>query len=123
MTCNGRHIPYDQDLKKLSQQLRNNATPQENKLWYQFLKFQKLHFYRQKPLDGYIVDFYCPKLKLVIEIDGVQHFAEEQMDYDQERTLALNNYGLQVIRFTNYQVDFEFELVCDKITKFLKNPL
>ncbi|MDF1497090.1 MAG: endonuclease domain-containing protein [Patescibacteria group bacterium] len=123
MICNGRHIPYDQDLKELSQQLRNNATPQEKKLWYQFLKFQKLHFYRQKPLDGYIVDFYCPKLKLVIEIDGVQHLEEGSVEYDNERTLVLANYGLQVIRFTNYQIDFEFDSVCTKITRFLQYPL
>ena len=121
--CNGRHIPYDQDLKELSQKLRNNATPQENKLWYQFLKFQKLHFYRQKPLDGYIVDFYCPKLKLVIEIDGVQHLEDGNMEYDNERSLILANYGLRVIRFTNYQIDFEFNFVSAEITKFLQNPL
>lgn len=121
--CNGRHIPYDEDLKELSQQLRKNATPQEKKLWYRFLKFQKLHFYRQKPLDRFIVDFYCPKLKLVIELDGGHHLDEYQKGYDEERSEVLGSYGLQVIRFTNYQIDFEFNFVCTKITKLLQYPL
>jgi len=103
--------------------LRKNATPQEKKLWYRFLKFQKLHFYRQKPLDRFIVDFYCPKLKLVIELDGGHHLDEYQKGYDEERSEVLGSYGLQVIRFTNYQIDFEFNFVCTKITKLLQYPL
>ncbi len=121
--CNGRHLPYNPDLKILSQKLRNNATSQENKLWYQFLRLQKVHFYRQKPLDRFIVDFYCPKFKLVIELDGGHHFSEYHQKYDEERTEVLGNYGLKVLRFTNHQIDFEFDFVCRQITGYLNSSL
>ena len=69
----GFHLPYDPSNKNRGREMRKSATRCENKLWYECLKGMKPHFYRQKPLDHYIVDFYCPVLKLVIEIDGEYH--------------------------------------------------
>ena len=82
-----------------------------------------MHFYRQKPLDGYIADFYCPKLKLVIEIDGNHHLSGGQKECDDERMMILESYKLKVLRFTNYKVDSEFEKVCNQISGLINNPL
>lgn len=79
----------------------------EKKIWYQlFAKdgLNGLRFLRQKPIDQYIVDFYCHQLKLVIEIDGESHLAEGAKEYDEERTKVLNSYGIEVIRFTNDEI-------------------
>ena len=79
--------------------------------------------WRQKPIENFIVDFYCPKLKLVIEVDGDSHFTPEGMDYDAARTNILEGYGLQVIRFTNDEVLHNFEVVCERISGFIPpNP-
>ena len=119
----GRHLPYDPDLKPLARKLRNQATPQENKLWYQFLRLQKFHFYRQKPVGRYIADFYCPKLKLIIELDGMHHQNEDQKNYDDERTMNLKGFGVEVVRFTNAEIEENFHAVCRKITQLINNPL
>jgi very-short-patch-repair endonuclease len=75
--------------------------------------------WRQKPIDNFIVDFYCPKLKLAIEVDGDSHFTPECVAYDAEITKVLEGYGLQVIRFTNHQVLRDFEAVCQEIVGFI----
>jgi very-short-patch-repair endonuclease len=75
-------------------------------------------FWRQRPIDNFIVDFYCPKLKLVIEVDGDSHFTDLGLVYDEERTLVLEGYGLRVIRFTNDEVLQNFEGVCEQIMGF-----
>ena len=77
------------NMTQLSRNLRNNATPQERKLWYQFLSKFPLRFHRQKAIGPYIVDFHCHKAKLVIEIDGGQHFLQEIQEIDQKRTAYL----------------------------------
>ena len=94
-------------------------TPAEIKIWYKFLRSQPIHFYRQKPIGNFIVDFYCPKLKLVIEIDGGIHFTDKQKKYDKERTKVLETYGLNVIRFTNNEVLKNFDGVCKIILDLL----
>jgi very-short-patch-repair endonuclease len=98
--------------------MRKNMTPAERKLWG-FLRTFPLKMWRQKPISHFIVDFYCPKLKLVIEIDGDSHFTEEGKAYDQERTQILEGYDLKVVRFTNDQVLHEFEVVCEEIMGFI----
>jgi len=90
-------------------------TDHERKLWYLFLKDYPIRFLRQKVIDNFIVDFYCAKAKLVVELDGSQHFEKEASVYDKERTAVLNGHGLHVIRFTNREVDQEFRAVCDAI--------
>ena len=108
-------LPYNKNLIPFAKSLRKNATPQENHLWYDFLHSYQPRFQRQKAIDSYIADFYCEKARLIIELDGSQHFTPEGMTYDEARTRALNTYGLIVLRFTNHQIDSEFRAVCTKI--------
>jgi very-short-patch-repair endonuclease len=112
-------LPYKRELKARSQQLRKEGTPQEDRLWYGFLRRHSIRFTRQKPLGKYIVDFLCSSRKLVIEIDGSQHFEESSLEYDQIRTAYLNGLGLHVLRFTNKEVNDSFDLVCSKIQNYL----
>ena len=90
-------------------------TEQERKLWHLFLKNYPVRFYRQKIIDRFIVDFYCAAAKLVVELDGSQHYDNPAIAYDVERTNLLKEYGLSVVRFTNYEVDRYFSSVCEKI--------
>ena len=71
------YLPYNKNLFQKARKLRNNATPEENKLWYQYLAKSPIRFLRQKPIDNYILDFYCPEKKIGIEIDGSQHYTED----------------------------------------------
>jgi very-short-patch-repair endonuclease len=107
-------LPYNKNLVTRAKEMRKNPTPAEAKLWEYLRKFP-VRFWRQKPIDHFIVDFYCPKLKLVIEVDGNIHFTESAIAYDQERTKILEGYGLQVLRFTNDEVLDNFKGVCELI--------
>ena len=101
----GGYIPYNKALTQKARENRKNPTPAEKKLWYEVLankRLDDLKFTRQKPLDKYIVDFYCAELMLAIEIDGDTHADQEQ--YDKRRTENLNKYGIEVIRYTNAEV-------------------
>ncbi|MGB3401749.1 MAG: endonuclease domain-containing protein [Microcoleaceae cyanobacterium] len=106
------HLPYNPALVSKAKELRRNMTPAENKIWYQYLRYFKFRVLRQRPIDYFIVDFYCPKLKLIIEIDGESHFTKEGIEYDKERTQRLEGYSLKMVRFTNQQVLNDFEAVC-----------
>ena len=106
-----------------AKELRKNATPQENHLWYDFLRRYEIRFQRQKAIGNYIVDFYCYRAKLVVEIDGSQHFTQEEQAYDQQRTAYLEQLGLQVLRFSNRQINQEFHAVCEHIDTIVKNSL
>ncbi|MBQ1965414.1 MAG: endonuclease domain-containing protein [Clostridia bacterium] len=106
---------YNKDLIPTSRTLRKNMTPAEKHLWYDFLKSHPLNFARQKVLGHYIADFYCAEAKLVIELDGKQHYTEEGLEQDAERTAFLNDHGIKVIRFTNGQIWYHFKQVCDTI--------
>ena len=103
-----------------AKKLRQNMTPQEKKLWYQFLKNQKEHWYKQRKIGNYIADFYCGKAKLVVELDGSQHYEEEAMRYDEERTNYLQSQGIMVKRYLNRDVDQQFEAVCMEIDNLVK---
>ncbi|MCX6554284.1 MAG: DUF559 domain-containing protein [Candidatus Aminicenantes bacterium] len=111
----GFHLPYNPDLVGLARSLRKYLTPAEKKLWIGLLRDFKFRVLRQRPIDNFIVDFYCPKMKLVIEIDGAKHFKEEGKALDKERTEILNAYGLQVVRFSDHDVLVHFSGVCDRI--------
>jgi very-short-patch-repair endonuclease len=102
-------------MKPRAQEMRKNATPQENKLWYLFLRKHKCPFTRQKTIDSYIVDFFCPSKKLVIEIDGSQHYTNDGLEYDRIRTELLESMELHVIRLTNAVIDTSFAKVCADI--------
>jgi len=89
----------------------------EKRLWYNYLRFFKYRVLRQRPIDNFIVDFYCHELKLVIEIDGDSHFTDEGKARDQARTQVLEGYGLKVMRFTNDEVLNNFEGVCRQVAE------
>ena len=98
-------------------------TKEEKRLWYDFLRGYPVRFSRQKVLGRYIVDFYCAKAKMVIELDGSEHYTEEVMQYDEKRTAFLNGYGLTVIRIPNTQIHKNFRGVCEYIGKIVKQSL
>jgi len=112
-----RMLESDSSLRPPARELRNNATKQENHLWYDFLKKQPVQWYRQKIIGEFIVDFYCPKAKLVIELDGSQHYTPQGLAHDEERSAYLEGLGLKVLRYKNKEVDDTFYLVCRKITE------
>jgi len=117
------HLPYNPRLVERARELRQNQTAAEKKLWYGFLQTFKYRVLRQRPIDNYVVDFYCAQLKLVIEIDGDTHFSNEGQNYDEARTKILEGYGLRVLRFTNDEVLNKFEAVCTVITDIPPTPL
>ena len=113
---NGNYIP-------LAKELRKNATREEKHLWYDYLSKYPVRFQRQKVIDGFIADFYCYEAKLIIELDGSQHYTDEGMKNDQFRTEVLEGYDLKVIRFTNRQVKQNFRGVCGFIDKAVKESI
>jgi very-short-patch-repair endonuclease len=117
------HLPYNPELVERAKELRKQMTIAEKKLWNDYLKAFPLRVLRQRPIDQFIVDFYCPALKLVVEVDGESHFTDEAQVRDQVRTHILEGYGLTVMRFTNQQVLHKFEGVCGEIEKMIPlNP-
>ena len=116
-------VPYQNRLKKLASELRKNMTPWEKKLWYEFLREQSPRFLRQKPLGSYIVDFYCPTLRLAIEVDGGQHYEDAGKAYDERRTAYLQQQGIQVLRFSNLDVMRNFDGVCFEIDAIVRELL
>ena len=117
------HLPYNPKLVERARLLRQNLTTAEKKLWYGFLRTFRYRVLRQRPIDNYIVDFYCAQLKVVIEVDGETHFSNEGKEYDEARTKVLEGYGLRVLRFTNEEVLNNFEAVFDVIEKIPPTPL
>ena len=113
---------YNPALKEYCRKLRADMTDAEQTLWRHLRRkqLQDVQFYRQKPLLSFIVDFYCPAAKLVIELDGSQHLAEEQQANDQARDAALAGLGLRVLRFDNLQVLLETGAVLDVINEIIK---
>lgn len=105
--------PYNNKLKEFSRSLRSSMTDAEQHLWWRLRNKQLcgVQFYRQKPLLSFIVDFYCPKVRLVIELDGAQHFEAEHRIKDAERDAKLAGIGIKVLRFDDRQVLRETESV------------
>ena len=116
-------LDYKKENIILAKNLRNNATPEENHLWYDFLSKYETRFQRQKAIDNFIADFYCHRAKLIIEIDGAQHYTEENIARDEFRTEILEGYDLKVIRFTNHQINTNFYGVCKYIDDIVKASL
>ena len=92
-----------------AREMRKEPTEEENKLWYLYLKKIRPRFTRQKIIGSYIVDFYCPKLKIVIEIDGVQHYLEENIEYEKRREAYLQSKGYKLLRFYNSDINKELK--------------
>ncbi|MBO5436936.1 MAG: DUF559 domain-containing protein [Thermoguttaceae bacterium] len=95
--------------------LRKHMTNEEKKLWYQALSRYPVRWYRQKVIGLYIADFYCHRAKLVVELDGNQHFTEAGKIYDENRTAYLESHGIDVLRFKNFTVQNDFWWVCNAI--------
>jgi very-short-patch-repair endonuclease len=113
-------LPYNKDLKEFSRKLRNNSTLGEILLWQRLRAGSMMNytFNRQKPLDRYIVDFYCKPLKLVIEIDGAYHFEPEQRVKDFKRPQVLEQMGLHFLRFTEQQARKDMDFVLKAIREY-----
>ena len=116
-------IEYNKENIPLAKKLRKNMTEQERKLWYNFLRTYPVKFQRQKAIDKYIVDFYCAKAKLVIEIDGSQHYEELGEKNDRARAERLSELGLRVERISNTDVNKNFRGVCEYIEMCVKQRL
>ena len=111
---------HNKKLKRFSQNLRKNMTDEEKKLWYDFLKKLPVTVHRQKIFENYIVDFCCMKFKVIIEIDGSQHYTEENELADKVRDKYFSDLGFKVLRYSNLDVNKNFNGVCNDILKYIK---
>ncbi len=98
-----------------ARQLRRNMTRQERSLWYSYLRGYPIRFCRQRLMGKYVLDFYCPRARLAVELDGSQHYMEDGQAQDALRTAALEKHGIQVLRFSNTDVDRQLATVCQMI--------
>jgi len=110
-------LKYNKKLKSISRTLRKNMTDAEMLLWSRIKgkQIKEARFYRQKPIGNYIADFYCPKAKLIIEIDGSQHYEETGIEKDKIRDKYFKSLRLKVLRFTNLDVLKNINGVLEKI--------
>ena len=114
---------HNKQLVPLAKQLRKEMTKEERHLWYDFLRTYHVRFSRQKVLGKYIADFYSAEARIVIELDGSQHYEKENSEKDAERTAFLESYGLTVIRIPNNEVIRNFRGVCEYIDTAVKQSL
>ena len=112
--------PYNKTLKERASFLRKNMTFAEKKIWFEFLRKLDIPINRQKVIDNYIVDFYCSKASLVIEIDGDTHFSDEEKEYDLIRTKKLESLGLYIIRYNNDAIITNFDNCCEDILAIIE---
>ena len=106
-------------LTRNAQELRKSMTKEERHLWYDFLKTLPVTFNRQKVIGHYIADFYCAEKKLIIELDGSQHYMDEGQKADKERDAYFSSLGLTVLRYSNRQIHTEFDRVCTDVLRRL----
>ena len=114
---------HNADLTFRARELRREMTPQERRLWFDYLRYYPIKFYRQRTIDRCIADFYCSRAKLAVEVDGSQHLTPEGLAYDKERTDILNAYGISVLRFSNTQIDRSFNSVCMEIDRVVRGRI
>ena len=103
---------HNSKLTTLARNLRKNMTKEEKHLWYDFLKNYPVRFLKQKVIDNYIVDFYCHEAKLIIELDGSQHFEDKAIVKDNIRTEKIESRNLTIIRIPNICINRNFKDVC-----------
>ncbi len=113
---NKKNVPF-------ARMLRKNMTREECHLWYDFLRSYPVRFSRQKILGRYIVDFYCAQAKLIIELDGSQHYEEAEKMRDTERTSYLEQYGVRVVRIPNNAVNSNFRGLCEYVDAIVQQSL
>ena len=116
-------IPKDNTRLENARRLRREMTPHERKLWYLFLRKYPVKIYKQRIIGRFIVDFYCASAKLVIEVDGSQHYEPQGMTYDAERSAFLSSLGLEVLRFSNRDIDWEFHGMGEQIDITIQSRL
>ena len=117
-------IPRDLHSRHNARTPRNNPTKEENHLWYDFLRSYPVRFHRQYVIENYIVDFFCPKAKLIIELDGSQHYTTDRaVDYDLKRTKDIEKYGFLVLRYSNLDIHRQFRNVCEDIDDHVQERL
>ena len=114
---------HNKQLVPLAKQLRKEMTKEERHLWYDYLRSYPIRFSRQKILGKYIADFYCAEAKLVIELDGSQHYEDCNAQKDADRTAFLQGYGLTIHRISNNEVSRNFQGVCEYIDTAVKQSL
>ena len=114
---------HNKKLVPTAKTLRKNMTKEERHLWYDFLRTYPVKFLRQKPIGNYIVDFYCAKANLVIELDGSQHYDTEGLRKDKTRTEFLKSYGINILRITNLEIHRNFIGVCEYIDNSVQQSL
>ena len=114
---------HNRQLIPLAKQLRKEMTKEERRLWYDFLRTYYVRFSRQKVLGKYIVDFYSAEAKLIIELDGSQHYEDDNLQKDAERTAFLEGYGLRIVRIPNNEIGRNFREVCEYIDTVVKQSL
>ncbi|MCB0755086.1 MAG: DUF559 domain-containing protein [Flavobacteriales bacterium] len=119
----GRIIPYNPKLKEFARQLRNNSTRSEIWLWKRLKGKQRLgyDFHRQKPIDNYILDFFCHELMLGIELDGISHMFDEIQERDHEKTQRMNQLGITILRFHDDEVFQDIDEVVRAIDTWIEN--
>jgi len=118
-------LPYNKDLKEHSRDLRRNMTEAEKLIWSRIRKKQvkDYQFYRQRIIGNYIVDFYCPKAGLIVELDGGQHYHPEDLKKDTLRDDYMESLGLKILRFSNNEIFGNLDAVMEKICACLNPPL
>ena len=114
---------HNKQLVPFAKQLRKEMTKEERHLWYDFLRSYPVRFSRQKVLGKYIADFYSAEAKLVIELDGSQHYDAGNLEKDAERTAFLEGYGLKIIRIPNNEISRNFRGVCEYIDAAVSQSL
>ncbi len=119
----GTERKHNTKLTENAKYLRKNMTKEERHLWYDFLRSYPTRFLRQKVIDNYIVDFYCSDARLIIELDGSQHYEEKGLLKDKIRTEKIESRNLTVIRIPNNEVNKNFRGVCEYIDSFVKKSL
>ena len=112
-------MKHNKKLTTLAQNLRRNMTKEEKQLWYHFLREYPVRFRRQVTCGEYILDFYCAKAKLAVELDGSQHFEPDAMERDEARTIFLNSIGVEVLRIPNNEIWRNLGGVCDAIEELV----
>ncbi len=114
---------HNKSLVPYAKELRKEMTKEEKHLWYDFLRTYPERVLRQRVIGNFIVDFYCAKAKLAIELDGSQHYTDEAKEYDEMRTELIDSFGIKVIRILNREVNSNFEGVCKYIDMIIQNRI
>ena len=116
-------IKKNNELLNIARILRRNMTRHEKHLWYDFLRKYPIKIYKQRIIDNYVADFYCHQARLVIELDGSQHYTLQGEMRDAVRSDVLEKYGIFVLRFSNMDIDRNFDGVCRTIDREIRSRL